>query len=427
MRDNLEKAFHDALINQEVAYDPKAWDALKKELPATKNPLYLGAAAATLLLTAGILWFTVLQNDETATQKIEVVQNQGETITPQVSPVLENNTPENEGSVVINNNDDAEKPANTPIQKPKQTTSTNISTQHQSNKASIDEQLSQIRTTPPTYLPNRPMSSGDEEKATLWLKDVEKIEIQGLNSSYCENAQVTLRAVNVPQNTEVSWNLENGKMINGNVAQFKAKRGMEISLSYSPKVAFRQSNPIAGITIKPTVLEAEKPTVEVLTREQNTKNFVTLSNSNSNVEHLVWRFENTTVKGQSTSAYLTTKGTHEYTVESYDKNGCFSTTTGQIDIKEEYNLYAQKGFSPNGDGLNDVFMPEALKARNISFKMSIFDKIGRLVYATTDIHAPWDGTWNGQTLGSDTFVWTVSLINEEGAPELYTGTVTIVR
>ena len=59
--------------------------------------------------------------------------------------------------------------------------------------------------------------------------------------------------------------------------------------------------------------------------------------------------------------------------------------------------------------------------------MSIFDKNGKLIYTSIDRFTPWDGTINGQPVESDTYIWTVSLINEEGLPEQYKGTLFLKR
>ena len=124
---------------------------------------------------------------------------------------------------------------------------------------------------------------------------------------------------------------------------------------------------------------------------------------------------------------MTQKGTHSYTVESYDVNGCFASMNGVVNIDEDYNLHVENTFTPNGDGVNDVFLPEALKLRAVNFKMTIYDRNGKLLFETTDASRPWNGTHSGQTLEEGTYVWVVTLINEEGQPEQYRGVVNLKR
>jgi gliding motility-associated-like protein len=51
-------------------------------------------------------------------------------------------------------------------------------------------------------------------------------------------------------------------------------------------------------------------------------------------------------------------------------------------------------FTPNGDGYNDVYLPEIKAALN-TFSMYIYDRWGNIVYHT-ETFTPWNGTINGQ-------------------------------
>jgi hypothetical protein len=48
--------------------------------------------------------------------------------------------------------------------------------------------------------------------------------------------------------------------------------------------------------------------------------------------------------------------------------------TESISLQESYNLFAEKAFSPNGDGLNETFMPKALLSRNVEFRLTVHDR-----------------------------------------------------
>ncbi|MDT8393616.1 MAG: gliding motility-associated C-terminal domain-containing protein [Bacteroidales bacterium] len=64
---------------------------------------------------------------------------------------------------------------------------------------------------------------------------------------------------------------------------------------------------------------------------------------------------------------------------------------------------APNAFTPNADGLNDVFK---LKAENISnFSMFIFDRWGTMIFESNQIDDGWDGKFRGQVVASGTYVW----------------------
>ena len=71
-------------------------------------------------------------------------------------------------------------------------------------------------------------------------------------------------------------------------------------------------------------------------------------------------------------------------------------------------LLLPTGFSPNGDGVNDLF--GIIKYLNIEKlnRFDIYDRWGEKVFTTQDINAKWDGTYNGEKLPIGAFVWYVN-------------------
>ena len=68
--------------------------------------------------------------------------------------------------------------------------------------------------------------------------------------------------------------------------------------------------------------------------------------------------------------------------------GCVSSTTGQV-IIQGFTFYAPLAFTPNDDGINDVWLPVMTGVRG--FDMSIYNRWGDLVYHNTDMNQPWTG------------------------------------
>ena len=61
----------------------------------------------------------------------------------------------------------------------------------------------------------------------------------------------------------------------------------------------------------------------------------------------------------------------------------------------ESKLEVPNAFSPNDDGVNDVFKVKDGYQSIISFKAMIFDRWGKKLYEWTDLDGGWDGTTNG--------------------------------
>jgi gliding motility-associated-like protein len=74
-------------------------------------------------------------------------------------------------------------------------------------------------------------------------------------------------------------------------------------------------------------------------------------------------------------------------------------------------VYVPNAFSPNHDNINEAFKP-FLKADFYTintYEFSIFNRWGNLVFQTKDKEAAWNGTWRGQDLPNEVYVWVVKI------------------
>ena len=82
-------------------------------------------------------------------------------------------------------------------------------------------------------------------------------------------------------------------------------------------------------------------------------------------------------------------------------------------------IFIPSGFSPNGDGINDLFLVEGARL-NVDFEMQIVNRWGELVFATSDIFTGWDGTINSGWAPVDTYFYFIRVAdtNYKGYIEL---------
>ena len=98
--------------------------------------------------------------------------------------------------------------------------------------------------------------------------------------------------------------------------------------------------------------------------------------------------------------------------------GCVDTYTGTVIINGIYLFYVPNSFTPNGDGVNDLFFPSGEGIDMSQYTMQIFDRWGELIYSTSDASQGWDGTYKGKALETNTFVWKI-VAKEEYSPIIH--------
>ena len=97
----------------------------------------------------------------------------------------------------------------------------------------------------------------------------------------------------------------------------------------------------------------------------------------------------------------------------------------QTDISN-YNLYIPKGFTPNSDGLNDIFLVySSYEVQN--FELSIFDQSGRLLFRSRDISIGWDGESYGKIMQAGAYVYVINYKDIIGKSHLEKGQVVLIR
>ena len=82
-------------------------------------------------------------------------------------------------------------------------------------------------------------------------------------------------------------------------------------------------------------------------------------------------------------------------------------------------------FSPNGDGMNDIFYVRGGPFETMELK--IFNGWGEMVFETTDPEFGWDGTHNGKPEINGVYVYTVVATSVEGQDFDRSGKVTLIR
>jgi gliding motility-associated-like protein len=95
------------------------------------------------------------------------------------------------------------------------------------------------------------------------------------------------------------------------------------------------------------------------------------------------------------------------------------------------NVFIPNTFSPNGDGANEVFYPRGTGLFTIKIAR-VFNRWGEVVYEKNDFKANdekagWDGSYKGQKLAPDVFVYMFEIVCDNNTTLVYKGNIALVR
>lgn len=120
-------------------------------------------------------------------------------------------------------------------------------------------------------------------------------------------------------------------------------------------------------------------------------------------------------------------GVYTATLIVQDDNGCSDTLQKEVDVREVMRLYVPNSFSPNGDGLNDVFKPIGIEISEVGYTMSVYNRWGELVFMTHNLNEGWDGRVNGRIVeGGSVYNYIIQYQNQEGRPFVRKGIIHVL-
>lgn len=147
-------------------------------------------------------------------------------------------------------------------------------------------------------------------------------------------------------------------------------------------------------------------------------------------EFIAWEWDfgdGETANEKSPMHIFSDPGAYEVVLKGFDIYGCSTSQSRTINVMElEEWVTMPNAFTPNGDGLNDVFSP-VLKGI-IDFEMDIFSHWGEHLYSEKGLELTgWDGSYKGQLLPRGNYVYKIQYSTVSGKTVHKTGSVSLLR
>jgi len=116
---------------------------------------------------------------------------------------------------------------------------------------------------------------------------------------------------------------------------------------------------------------------------------------------------------------------------TFDDGSCVASDTFEVVVVDAANLdcgqiFLPNAFTPNGDGINDVFgvdNPFAIEKMNM---LEVIDRLGNTLFITTDVFAKWDGTYKSNIVSPGVYIYRITF-ECKGESLARTGSFTVLK
>jgi gliding motility-associated-like protein len=114
-----------------------------------------------------------------------------------------------------------------------------------------------------------------------------------------------------------------------------------------------------------------------------------------------------------------------YRVIAYRNGDSLESVSNVVCIPTKFRIYTPNSFTPNGDGVNDIFLPKGLFISDYS--LIIFNRWGEKLFESNDINQGWDGRFKGEICPMGVYYYQILATGCNGHKEKLFGTISIVR
>ena len=110
-----------------------------------------------------------------------------------------------------------------------------------------------------------------------------------------------------------------------------------------------------------------------------------------------------------------------YTLQVTDE--CNNTVSDDVFVKVYMEIIIPNTFTPNGDGVNDLWNIAGLKSYPEA-RMKIFNRYGAIIFTSEGYNKPWDGQFNGKIVSTGIYYYVIDLNYND---QLFSGVVMIIK
>ncbi|MBP7808061.1 MAG: gliding motility-associated C-terminal domain-containing protein [Bacteroidia bacterium] len=253
------------------------------------------------------------------------------------------------------------------------------------------------------------------------------------NAKGCVPTCVTFSAGGASNITSYGWIL-NGAGITGSV---NGAYCFDEAASYTLGLTVMDANGCTGTVVPVTIDIYPQPVADFnhapIKPIVNQDPFVTFTDASYGAPIVSWNWyfmntaQYTSILQNPTFPY-TEPGTYPVVLVVKSDMGCTDTLVRPLVVGEDFGIYVPNAFTPNGDGMNDIFQPKGFGV--VKYELNIFDRWGERVFHTTTFEEGWDGSFQGRGkngIEEASYTWLINATSVFGKSHELKGHVTLIR
>ncbi len=186
----------------------------------------------------------------------------------------------------------------------------------------------------------------------------------------------------------------------------------------------------AVVEVRPIPAAAFEYTPDHPTMSNNLVSFI---NRSTFGDTYFWSFDTLATSTKQNPAYLfpdQDEATYLIKLVTTSEYGCIDSTEQKLKISGEMITFIPNSFTPNGDGVNDVFLP--VIAGNASdfkaYELAIFNRWGEMLFFSKEINVGWNGLFEGNKVQNDVYIYRIRVRSKYDAEaKEFLGKIGVIR
>jgi len=264
------------------------------------------------------------------------------------------------------------------------------------------------------------LSQASVGEKTVFVGSPETPVLQANPNEACAEADVWIINRSFNETSNYTWVFSDGTILN-QLANDSAMVAFDQPGCFDARVEVMTEFGCYSSTNFPCIVKIlQQPKADFTANPNNPTNVhpdVTFVNSSKNADAFTWYIGRDTLEGIDQVYKLF----NEYAMDSavtlvaLTDEGCVDTLSKTFYFQYETLIYYPNSFSPNEDGLNDVFKISGEAIQVTDFHLQIFNRWGDLFFESNDIAIGWDGRApNGEFIEAGSYPFILEYRNNLG-------------